>query len=92
MPKSQGPDWVGTPGAAAYLGITLRTLYRMIDQGELPAYRVGRVIRLRWDAIEDFVQSARIKPGELYHLYPHVVPDHVRKRRRRRPPEEPKAL
>lgn len=75
MPKSHGPDWVGASGAAAYLGITLRTLYRMFGQGgELPAYRVGRVIRLRWEAIETFLKSARIQPGELYHLYPHAVP------------------
>lgn len=86
MPKSHGPDWVGAPGAAAHLGITMRTLYRMIDEGDLPAYRVGRVIRLRWDQIEAFLQSHRIQPGELRHLYPGQVPDHLRKRRR--PPSD----
>lgn len=29
------------------LGITPRTLYRLIDAGEIPAYRMGRVIRLQ---------------------------------------------
>lgn len=65
MPKSHGPDWVGAPGAAAYLGVTLRNLYRVVDHDGLPAYRVGRVIRLRWDAIEAFVESRRIAPGSL---------------------------
>lgn len=86
MPKSHGQDWVGASGAAAYVGVTLRTLYRMIDHDGLPAYRVGRVIRLRWDAIEAFVESRRIAPGSLCHLYPHEVPDYPRQRRRRRPP------
>jgi excisionase family DNA binding protein len=88
MPKSHGRDWAGAPEAAAYLGIMQRTLYRMIDRGQLPAYKVGRVIRLRWADIETFIESCRIRPGELYHLYPHDVPDHLRRRRRRRPRQE----
>jgi excisionase family DNA binding protein len=41
-----GP-WMSTAEAAQYLGITPRTLYRLIDAEELPAYRFGRVVRLR---------------------------------------------
>jgi excisionase family DNA binding protein len=33
------------------LGVTLRTLYRLIDEGRLPAYKMGRVIRLRHDVV-----------------------------------------
>jgi len=65
-----GTDWLNVEGAARYLGITPRTLYRLIDTAELPAYRVGRVIRLRIPEIEAFIQSCRIQPGELRHLYP----------------------
>ena len=36
------PEWMGTPAAARRLGITTRTLYRLIDEGRLPAYRIGR--------------------------------------------------
>src|SRR5262249_41319426 len=39
--------WVSTKAAAARLGVVPPTLYRLIDLGELPAYRFGRVIRLR---------------------------------------------
>lgn len=60
MPKSHGRDWAGAPEAAAYLGIMQRTLYCMIDRGQLPAYKVGRVIRLRWVDIETFIESCRI--------------------------------
>lgn len=63
-------EWLSTQAAAARLGITTRTLYRFIDQGELPAYRMGRVIRLKGDEVDAFIEASRIKPGELEHLYP----------------------
>ncbi len=63
-------DWLSTQEAARRLGITPRTLYRFIDHGELPAYRFGRVIRLRGHEVEAFIARSRIQPGELEHLYP----------------------
>ena len=63
-------DWLSTQEAARRLGITPRTLYRFIDHGELPAYRFGRVIRLRGHEVEEFIKKSRIQPGELEHLYP----------------------
>lgn len=62
--------WLSTQDAAKRLGVTSRTLYRFIDQGELPAYRLGRVIRLKLDEVDAFIESARIQPGSLEHLYP----------------------
>ena len=52
------------------LGITNRTLYRFIDEGLLPAYRFGRVIRLQQKEVDAFIQRSRIEPGTLEHLYP----------------------
>jgi excisionase family DNA binding protein len=52
------------------LGVTLRTLYRFIDEGQLPAYKMGRVIRLQAGDVDDFISRARIVPGTLEHLYP----------------------
>jgi excisionase family DNA binding protein len=66
-------QWLSTQAAARRLGITPRTLYRFIDHGELPAYRFGRVIRLRAHEVDAFIESSRIKPGELEHLYPEPV-------------------
>ena len=62
-------SWLSTREAAAQLGITTRTLYRMIDSGQLPAYKFGRVIRLKEDELDAFVEASRIVPGELVHLY-----------------------
>jgi excisionase family DNA binding protein len=71
--SSDATEWLSTQEAARRLGITPRTLYRFIDHGDLPAYRFGRVIRLRAHEVEAFIESSRIKPGELEHLYPEPV-------------------
>lgn len=62
--------WMGTRDACDRLGITLRTLYRFIDEGQLPAYKMGRVIRLQETDIDEFIDRMRIVPGTLEHLYP----------------------
>jgi excisionase family DNA binding protein len=62
--------WMGTKEAAARLGVTLRSLYRFIDEGDLPAYKFGRVIRVREEDVERYMESCRIQPGQLEHLYP----------------------
>jgi excisionase family DNA binding protein len=62
--------WMSTKEACERLGVTLRTLYRFIDQGDLPAYKMGRVIRLKADEVDVFIENTRIAPGSLEHLYP----------------------
>jgi excisionase family DNA binding protein len=63
-------EWISTQEAARRLGVTSRTLYRFIDQGDLPAYRMGRVIRIKGADVDLFIESRRIQPGTLEHLYP----------------------
>lgn len=53
--------------------MTLRTIYRFMDEGTLPAYKFGRVIRVKAKDLEAFVEAHRIQPGTLSHLYPAVV-------------------
>jgi excisionase family DNA binding protein len=62
-------NWLSTKEAARRLGITTRTLYRLIDSGQIPAYKFGRVIRLQAEEVDQFIDAARIEPGELEHLY-----------------------
>ena len=40
-------SWLNTRQAAAQLGVSARELYRLIDAGELVAYKAGRDLRLR---------------------------------------------
>jgi len=64
--------WMSTKEAAEHLGVTLRSLYRFIDEGALPAFKFGRVIRLKADDVDTFIENCRIAPGSLEHLYPEV--------------------
>jgi excisionase family DNA binding protein len=67
---SEPIQWMGTREACERLGVTLRTLYRFIDEGQLPAYKMGRVIRLQSAELDAFIERMRIQPGSLEHLYP----------------------
>lgn len=62
--------WLSTRDTCERLGVTLRTLYRFIDEGQLPAYKMGRVIRLQSVDVDGFIERMRIAPGTLEHLYP----------------------
>lgn len=62
--------WLSTREACEELGITLRTLYRIIDEGKLPCYQFGRVYRLKTEDVDAFLEGARVAPGDLSHLYP----------------------
>ena len=66
-------SWMSSKDAAQRIGITPRTLYRFIDEGQIPAYRIGRVIRLQRPDVESFIEQRRIQPGTLKHLYPDAV-------------------
>jgi excisionase family DNA binding protein len=66
-------SWLSTPAAAKRLGITPRTLYRFIDEGQLPAYKFGRVIRLKQTDVDIYIASCLVEPGSMSHLYPETV-------------------
>jgi excisionase family DNA binding protein len=69
-----GADWLGTTQAAAYIGVVPRTLYRLIDEDKIPAFKLGRVIRLRRSDLDAFLESTRVRPGDLSKLYPPPKP------------------
>ncbi len=60
--------WLTTSEASRRLGVDQRTVYRLIDDGKLTAYKFGRLIRVREPDLERFLESARISPGSLEHL------------------------
>ncbi len=69
MSSSSDIVWLNTAETARRLGVTPRTLYRFIDEGQLPAYRFGRVIRLKETEVEEFIDRCRITPGTLDNRY-----------------------
>jgi len=62
--------WLSTKETCEELGITLRTLYRIINEGQLPCYQFGRVYRVKAEDVQTFLQTAQVQPGSLAHLYP----------------------
>jgi excisionase family DNA binding protein len=52
-------DLIGLTEAGRRLGVSRRTLRRMIDRGELPGYRVGRLIKV---SARDVDRTARRIP------------------------------
>jgi excisionase family DNA binding protein len=57
------------PAAAARLSVVPKTVHRLINNGDLPAYRVSRMIRIRPEDLDRYIESHRIQPGDLAHLF-----------------------
>ena len=55
------------------MSVSTKTIRRRISDGAIPAYRFGRVIRLKEHEVDAFIDSCRIEPGTLEHLYPETV-------------------
>jgi excisionase family DNA binding protein len=51
------------PEAADLLGVSVRTLEKMIARGAIPAYKVGpKMVRLRREDIDDYLENHRAAP------------------------------
>lgn len=70
---SEQVKWLSTGQAAKAIGITPRTLYRFIDEGQVRAHRFGRVIRVKEEDLHTFIEGCIIEPGTLAHLYPETI-------------------
>jgi excisionase family DNA binding protein len=60
-----GIEWLSTAEVARRLGVTARTVYGFINDGDLVAYRFGRVIRIQEPDVAAFIEACRITPGTL---------------------------
>ena len=58
--SEDGPDAAAfdTRGAAAYLGVSERTIARMRADGRLPASRIGRQVRFRREDMDAFLAES----------------------------------
>ena len=48
------PEWLTVTQACVRLGLSRRTLFRLIDRAELPGYKIGHWIRLRVADVEAY--------------------------------------
>jgi excisionase family DNA binding protein len=52
VPPESSERWLNTHDIAGRLGIKPRTVALWARQGRLPAYRLGRYLRFKWDEVE----------------------------------------
>ena len=71
-----------------YLQVNLRTVYRLIKAGKIPAVRVGRQWRFRKRDIDTWLDSQQPRPG----LRPSLVPDSTRAQSPRGSSDRPRIL
>lgn len=71
-------EWITVSQAARLLGLRPHTVYGLIDRGELRAEvtvptdrpKRRRQVRLQPWAVDEYLDRARLKPGECSHLFP----------------------
>lgn len=61
--KEPTPDVLTVKEAAAYLRTTPWHVYRLIEKGELPCARLGRIIRIKRKVIELMLDGCVIEEG-----------------------------
>ena len=66
--RTTGTAWMSVQSAADELELTPRTIYRLINDGRLAAFRFGRVYRIRRSDLSEFLERAMVRPGDLDHL------------------------
>lgn len=49
---------------AELLKVSKRTIQREVEQGKLEAFKVGRALRFTKQAVEEYMQKQKVKPGE----------------------------
>ena len=59
MSKAQPPTWLSTADAAERLGIGRRGVEVLVERGELPAYKIGRLVRYRLSDLDEFIETRR---------------------------------
>lgn len=52
------PELLTVEDAAAILRMSKMTVYRLVDSGDLPHFRIGRTVRIRKDDFEHYLRRA----------------------------------
>ena len=52
-------EFFGIRAASTYLGIKVKTLYFLVEKGQVPHYRVGKLIRFKRSEIDEWMERNR---------------------------------
>jgi excisionase family DNA binding protein len=65
-PKT-GAQMISVADATRMLGVSKMAVYRLVNAGDLNAYRIGRSIRIRLDDLGTYLDANKIRPGTVAH-------------------------
>jgi len=57
MTPKEWPDVMTPEQVAEYLQVVTRTIYRMIERGDLKATKIGRVYRIRKEDVDSYLRE-----------------------------------
>ena len=62
---------MSTKDVADYIGgVSIPTVHKLTDAGQLRAFKISRVLRYRRCDADAFLESCMLNPGDLEHLLP----------------------
>jgi len=62
-PEELGPRMVGIDAVAAYLGVSVRHVRRLVNERRIPFYKWSRLLRFDPAEIAAWVEETRVEPG-----------------------------
>ncbi len=51
--------WITVREAAVFLSIKEKTIYHLVNQGSMPHYRIGKMVRFNKNELENWMRSKR---------------------------------
>jgi excisionase family DNA binding protein len=49
--------WLDLDNLVAYLGVPKSTLYKLLQRGELPGHKIGKLWRFDRDEVDEYIKS-----------------------------------
>jgi excisionase family DNA binding protein len=62
--QSRKEEMLSTSDVGKMLGVTSKTVIRMIESGQIPGYRVNFVWKVRRGDVEDYLEAHRYRPDQ----------------------------
>jgi len=56
--------WLTANQAGKVLGVSGRTVIRMMEDGDLPGYKIGSVWKFKQGDVETYIESRRFRGGK----------------------------
>ena len=63
MSKSIQNEWLTAPQLYGWLALGRTTVYALLQNGDIPSYRLGRKIMVRRQDVEAWLENHRHQPG-----------------------------